>query len=190
MGPAGRVLLRPALLADRRAHPAQGPLRRRHDSDLRGRNARPGHARETAAAQGRASSGSSPTAPSWPRTSRASRSAGCASAGCSRSSTPTACGASCGACSPRKNSSARTGCARSPSFTKRNPYVLNVGGASFRVDYEPAESTSGLFGGNSNWRGPIWFPLNYLLDRIAAEVPLLPGRRLQGRVSDRLGRAC
>ena len=66
-------------------------------------------------------------------------------------------------CSPRKNSSARTACARSPSFTKRNPFVLNVGGASFRVDYEPAESTSGLFGGNSNWRGPIWFPLNYLL---------------------------
>jgi hypothetical protein len=31
------------------------------------------------------------------------------------------------------------------------------------VDYEPAESTSGLFGGNSNWRGPIWFPVNYLL---------------------------
>jgi hypothetical protein len=41
--------------------------------------------------------------------------------------------------------------------------VLNVGGTSFRVDYEPAESTSGLFGGNSNWRGPVWFPLNYLL---------------------------
>jgi hypothetical protein len=48
-------------------------------------------------------------------------------------------------------------------FHEANPYVLNVGGASFRVDYEPAESTSGLFGGNSNWRGPIWFPLNYLL---------------------------
>jgi hypothetical protein len=48
-------------------------------------------------------------------------------------------------------------------FHDANPYVLNVGGASFRVDYEPAESTSGLFGGNSNWRGPIWFPLNYLL---------------------------
>lgn len=31
------------------------------------------------------------------------------------------------------------------------------------VDYEPAESTSGLFGGNSNWRGPVWFPVNYLL---------------------------
>jgi hypothetical protein len=48
-------------------------------------------------------------------------------------------------------------------FHKANPFLLNVGGAEFRVDYEPAESTSGLFGGNSNWRGPIWFPLNYLL---------------------------
>jgi hypothetical protein len=48
-------------------------------------------------------------------------------------------------------------------FHDANPFVLNVGGATFRVDYEPAESTSGLFGGNSNWRGPIWFPLNYLL---------------------------
>jgi hypothetical protein len=38
-----------------------------------------------------------------------------------------------------------------------------VGGDDHRVDYEPAESTTGLFGGNSNWRGPIWFPVNYLL---------------------------
>jgi len=44
-----------------------------------------------------------------------------------------------------------------------HPYELTVEGTTFRVDYEPAESTSGLFGGNSNWRGPIWFPLNYLL---------------------------
>ena len=36
-------------------------------------------------------------------------------------------------------------------------------GIEYRVDYEPAESTTGLFGGNSNWRGPIWFPVNYLL---------------------------
>jgi hypothetical protein len=43
------------------------------------------------------------------------------------------------------------------------PYVLDVNGHEHRVDYEPAESSTGLFGGNSNWRGPIWFPLNYLL---------------------------
>jgi hypothetical protein len=43
------------------------------------------------------------------------------------------------------------------------PYVFEVEGAQFRVDYEPAESTSGLFGGNSNWRGPVWFPINFLL---------------------------
>jgi hypothetical protein len=43
------------------------------------------------------------------------------------------------------------------------PYVLNLQGREYRVDYEPAESSSGLFGGNSNWRGPVWFPLNFLL---------------------------
>jgi Glycosyl hydrolase family 63 C-terminal domain len=48
-------------------------------------------------------------------------------------------------------------------FHKDNPYILNVKGAEHRVDYEPAESSSGLFGGNSNWRGPIWMPVNYLL---------------------------
>jgi hypothetical protein len=43
------------------------------------------------------------------------------------------------------------------------PYVLQVDGREHRVDYEPAESSSGLFGGNSNWRGPIWFPMNFLI---------------------------
>jgi hypothetical protein len=46
---------------------------------------------------------------------------------------------------------------------KAKPYVLTVMGMDHRVDYEPAESSTGLFGGNSNWRGPIWFPVNYLL---------------------------
>jgi hypothetical protein len=46
---------------------------------------------------------------------------------------------------------------------KDQPYVLNVDGHEHRVDYEPAESSTGLFGGNSNWRGPIWFPVNYLI---------------------------
>jgi hypothetical protein len=43
------------------------------------------------------------------------------------------------------------------------PYRLTAGGAEYHVGYEPAESASGLFGGNSNWRGPIWFPINFLL---------------------------
>jgi hypothetical protein len=43
------------------------------------------------------------------------------------------------------------------------PYVLNCGGEEFSVGYEPGESTSGLFGGNSNWRGPVWFPMNFLI---------------------------
>jgi hypothetical protein len=43
------------------------------------------------------------------------------------------------------------------------PFTLNVDGAEYSVRYTPGESDSGLFGGNSNWRGPIWFPINYLL---------------------------
>jgi hypothetical protein len=48
-------------------------------------------------------------------------------------------------------------------YHKDNPYTLAVNGMDYRVNYEPAESSTGLFGGNSNWRGPIWFPVNYLL---------------------------
>ncbi|ASC71422.1 hypothetical protein XM38_023740 [Halomicronema hongdechloris C2206] len=44
-----------------------------------------------------------------------------------------------------------------------HPYVFYANGQEYRIDYEPAESSSGLFGGNSNWRGPIWFPVNYLM---------------------------
>lgn len=44
-----------------------------------------------------------------------------------------------------------------------NPYTFHVGGNTYEVNYEPAESSTGLFGGNSNWRGPVWFPVNYLL---------------------------
>jgi hypothetical protein len=48
-------------------------------------------------------------------------------------------------------------------YHKEHPYVLTVRGQSRVVNYEPAESQTGIFGGNSNWRGPIWFPINYLL---------------------------
>jgi hypothetical protein len=44
-----------------------------------------------------------------------------------------------------------------------HPFSLDVDGTTYSIDYEPGESTTGLYGGNSNWRGPIWFPVNYLL---------------------------
>jgi hypothetical protein len=50
-------------------------------------------------------------------------------------------------------------------FHEQNPYVLNVDGQEYRVDYLPAESDTGMFGGNSNWRGPVWFPINTLIIR-------------------------
>jgi hypothetical protein len=70
------------------------------------------------------------------------------------------------------------------------PYILTVGDREYRVDYTPGESDTTLFGGNSNWRGPIWFPINYLLiealeryhyfyeDRIKMEFPLGSGNKL------------
>ena len=48
-------------------------------------------------------------------------------------------------------------------YHKDHPYVLTIRGEEKAVNYEPAESQTGLFGGNSNWRGPVWFPINYLL---------------------------
>ncbi len=46
---------------------------------------------------------------------------------------------------------------------QRHPFRLSVGNAHFSINYQPAESETGLFGGNSNWRGPIWFPINFLI---------------------------
>jgi hypothetical protein len=82
-----------------------------------------------------------------------------------------------------------------------HPYVFSVDRAVYRVDYEPAESTSGLFGGNSNWRGPIWFPVNILLlralgnlyafygDDFTVECPTGSGRRMNlFEVTQELGR--
>jgi len=50
-------------------------------------------------------------------------------------------------------------------YHAEHPYIFSVGGQEYRVDYLPAESDSGLFGGNSNWRGPIWMPVNALIIR-------------------------
>jgi hypothetical protein len=84
---------------------------------------------------------------------------------------------------------------------REHPYTLQVGGAEYRVAYEPGESSTGLFGGNSNWRGPIWFPVNYLLvealqrfhhyfgNSVTVECPTGSGRMLTlGEVATELSR--
>jgi hypothetical protein len=84
-----------------------------------------------------------------------------------------------------------------------HPYVFNVHGEDYRVQYEAAESSTGLFGGNSNWRGPVWFPVNVLLvkslvvlyeyygDRFQIECPTGSGKMMNlfevaGEISNRL----
>jgi hypothetical protein len=82
-----------------------------------------------------------------------------------------------------------------------DPFRVDLAGMQYSVDYEPAESTSGLFGGNSNWRGPVWFPVNQLLveavDRFArfygddytVECPTGSGQQLTlSEVADELAR--
>jgi hypothetical protein len=59
------------------------------------------------------------------------------------------------------------------------PYSLQVDGQTYTVSYEPAESRTGLFGGNSNWRGPVWFPLNYLMIEALQKYHRYYGERLQ-----------
>ena len=84
---------------------------------------------------------------------------------------------------------------------EKNPYVVRFDGMESRVDYAPGESDSGLFGGNSNWRGPIWFPVNYLLiealeryhhfygETLRVECPVGSGRMMSlQQVADELRR--
>ncbi|MDE2126466.1 MAG: glucosidase [Armatimonadetes bacterium] len=58
---------------------------------------------------------------------------------------------------------APTGIRSLSRYHLENPYTLALAGREYRIDYEAAESTTAAFGGNSNWRGPVWFPLNYLI---------------------------
>jgi hypothetical protein len=60
-------------------------------------------------------------------------------------------------------------------YHDEHPYVVNVEGQEYRVNYLPAESDTGMFGGNSNWRGPIWMPVNALLIRALLQFYLYYG---------------
>jgi hypothetical protein len=88
-------------------------------------------------------------------------------------------------------------------YHRDHPLDMQIDGQTLRLDYEPAESTSGLFGGNSNWRGPVWFPVNFLLvealrryhaflgDAFTVEYPARSGQmctlaKVADEISDRL----
>ncbi len=60
-------------------------------------------------------------------------------------------------------------------FHEQHPYVFHVNGQEYRVDYLPAESNTGMFGGNSNWRGPIWMPVNAVIIRALLQYYLYYG---------------
>jgi hypothetical protein len=64
-------------------------------------------------------------------------------------------------------------------FHEQHPYILNVGGQEYRVDYLPAESNTGMFGGNSNWRGPVWMPVNVMILRALLNFYLYYGDNFQ-----------
>jgi hypothetical protein len=64
-------------------------------------------------------------------------------------------------------------------YHAEHPYVFYVSGIEYRVDYLAAESDSGMFGGNSNWRGPIWFPMNALIIRALLQFYLYYGDNLR-----------
>ena len=87
------------------------------------------------------------------------------SGGSSPWSTRSGCAGSSRRCSTRTSSWAPTASARSRSSTSSNPFIFHVNGQEYRVDYLPAESNTGMFGGNSNWRGPVWMPVNALIIR-------------------------
>jgi hypothetical protein len=64
-------------------------------------------------------------------------------------------------------------------YHQEHPYVITVDGQEYRVDYVPAESNTGMFGGNSNWRGPVWIPVNVLIIRALQNYYLYYGENFK-----------
>ncbi|MBN9385660.1 MAG: glucosidase [Chitinophagaceae bacterium] len=84
-------------------------------------------------------------------------------------------------------------------YHEQHPYTINIGGVDYHIKYDPGDSTSDFFGGNSNWRGPVWIPINYLIiqsirrygkfygDTLLVEYPVGSGKQLNlEQVADEL----
>ena len=105
-------------------------------------------------------------------------------------------------CSTRTSFSAPIGIRSLSRYHADHPYVFHAGGQEYRVGYLPAESDTGMFGGNSNWRGPIWMPVNALIirallqyysyygDDFTVECPTGSGRQMNlYQVAEEIGTA-
>jgi hypothetical protein len=86
-------------------------------------------------------------------------------------------------------------------YHEQNPYTVNIGGIDYHIKYDPGDSTSDFFGGNSNWRGPVWIPINYLIiqsirrygkfygETLLVEYPIGSGKQMNlEQVADELTR--
>jgi hypothetical protein len=111
-----------------------------------------------------------------------------ASGGCWRSCTAIGCARCCSGCSSPDEFLSPYGVRSLSRFHRDSPYTLSLGGQEWTVDYEPAESHTTVFGGNSILARTVWFPLNYLLIEALQRFQPLLRARLQSRASRRLGR--
>ena len=202
VGRGGRLLLRRAAAARRQRHAAQGPLDGRAAPAVRHDGDRAVAARARPAGDGRASRNACAGCPNWRRRcTRRARALRRGRAGTAGAGQP-------GPAPPDPVEDARRERVPEPV---RHPRALAVprattrtsstcGGQEHRVDYLPAESNTGMFGGNSNWRGPIWMPVNVILirallhyytyygDNFKIECPTGSGQHdesLRGRQGDR-----
>ena len=174
--------------ARRQPVPHEDSLHGGIDPSVRGGDPGTGGARQAARLQDDGWSGSSTIVPISPTTWPACAPRAWANAGCCPSLTRTSSASILKFMLDEREFLSPYGIRALSQFHRDNPYMLSVNDMEHRVDYEPGESTTGLFGGNSNWRGPIWFPVNYLLVESLQKFHHYLGDDFKVECPDRLGK--